>query len=166
MMRTSARKSLFVFSSSISMYNVDTANFCTCELSALGWSNLLSVLSLLLCLPLHHAHYKFSVIRIKCLVTTAPGRNIWGKPRITIFQLISFSIAQITQLEITVQILCFWTLSIVLSLSKTPSCLFFKTQRFGDWIRLRLQVKPTLLGPIDGVSPCLRVPVPAPRSGT
>jgi hypothetical protein len=32
------------------------------------------------------------------------------------------------------QILCFWTLSIVLSSSKTPSCLFFKTQRFGDWI--------------------------------
>jgi hypothetical protein len=33
-----------------------------------------------------------------------------------------------------VQILRFWTLSIVLSLSKTPSCLYFKTQRFGDWI--------------------------------
>jgi hypothetical protein len=25
----------------------------------------------------------------------------------------------------------FWALSIVLSLSKTPPCLFFKTQRFG-----------------------------------
>jgi hypothetical protein len=32
------------------------------------------------------------------------------------------------------QILRFWTLSIVLSLSKTQPCLFFKTQRFGDWI--------------------------------
>jgi hypothetical protein len=31
------------------------------------------------------------------------------------------------------QILCLWTLSIVLFLSKTPSCLCFKTQRFGDW---------------------------------
>jgi hypothetical protein len=33
-----------------------------------------------------------------------------------------------------VHILCFWTLSVVLSLSKISSCLFFKTQRFGDWI--------------------------------
>jgi hypothetical protein len=32
------------------------------------------------------------------------------------------------------QILCFWILSIVLSLSKTPSCLFFKTQRFRVWV--------------------------------
>jgi hypothetical protein len=31
-------------------------------------------------------------------------------------------------------IFCFWTISIVFSLSKTPSCLFFKTRRFGDWI--------------------------------
>jgi hypothetical protein len=28
------------------------------------------------------------------------------------------------------QILCFWTLSIILFLSKTPPCLYFKTQRF------------------------------------
>jgi hypothetical protein len=28
----------------------------------------------------------------------------------------------------------FWTLSIILFLSKTLSCLYFKTQRFGDWI--------------------------------
>jgi hypothetical protein len=34
----------------------------------------------------------------------------------------------------TVQILCFWTLCIVLFLSKTPSCLCLRTQRFGDWI--------------------------------
>jgi hypothetical protein len=34
---------------------------------------------------------------------------------------------------IPVQILRFWTLSIVLSLSKTSSCLSFKTQHFGDW---------------------------------
>jgi hypothetical protein len=29
------------------------------------------------------------------------------------------------------QVLCFWTLSIVLSLSKTLYCLFCKTKRFG-----------------------------------
>jgi hypothetical protein len=33
-----------------------------------------------------------------------------------------------------VQILRFWTLSIVLSLFKMLSCFSFKTQRFGDWI--------------------------------
>jgi hypothetical protein len=33
-----------------------------------------------------------------------------------------------------VQILCSWTLSIFLPLSKTPSRLFFKILRFGDWI--------------------------------
>jgi hypothetical protein len=33
-----------------------------------------------------------------------------------------------------VQLLCSWTLSIVSSLSKMLSCLYFKTQRFGDWI--------------------------------
>jgi hypothetical protein len=33
-----------------------------------------------------------------------------------------------------VQMLCFCTLSIVLSLSKKPSCLFFKTQGCGNWI--------------------------------
>jgi hypothetical protein len=32
-----------------------------------------------------------------------------------------------------VQILCFWTLSIILFLSKTSSCLYFKTH-FGHWI--------------------------------
>jgi hypothetical protein len=31
-----------------------------------------------------------------------------------------------------VKLLCFWTLFIVLFLSETPSCLYFKTQRFGD----------------------------------
>jgi hypothetical protein len=50
--------------------------------------------------------------------------------------------------------LCFWTLSIVLSLSKntvlTLSCLFFKQQRFGDWI-----LSPELyrLGPTEQVLP-------------
>jgi hypothetical protein len=32
-----------------------------------------------------------------------------------------------------IQILCFWTLSIVLFLSKTPSYFYLKTQRFEDW---------------------------------
>jgi hypothetical protein len=30
------------------------------------------------------------------------------------------------------QIVCFWTLSFVLFLCKTPSCLYFKIRRFGD----------------------------------
>jgi hypothetical protein len=40
-----------------------------------------------------------------------------------------------TEMFVTlVQILRIWTLSIVLSLPKTLAYLFFKTQRFGDWI--------------------------------
>jgi hypothetical protein len=35
------------------------------------------------------------------------------------------------------------TISIVLFLSKTPSSFYLKTQRFWDWIILRLQAKPT-----------------------
>jgi hypothetical protein len=36
---------------------------------------------------------------------------------------------------VLVQILCFWTLSIVTALSKKHRpAYFFKTQRFGDWI--------------------------------
>jgi hypothetical protein len=34
----------------------------------------------------------------------------------------------------SVRILRFWTLSIDLFISKTPSCLYFKTRRFGYWI--------------------------------
>jgi hypothetical protein len=56
-----------------------------------------------------------------------------------------------------------WTLSIILFLSKTPSSLYFKTQRLGDWILSRLQVKPNQLGQIDRARPYLRTPVPAPR---
>jgi hypothetical protein len=37
----------------------------------------------------------------------------------------------------SLQILCFWTLSIVLPLSKTPFYLFFKTQCFGDRIQFQ-----------------------------
>jgi hypothetical protein len=46
-----------------------------------------------------------------------------------------------------VQILNFWTLSIVLSLSKTPSCLCFKTQRFGDGILSPSSGKTYSIGP-------------------
>jgi hypothetical protein len=62
-----------------------------------------------------------------------------------------------------IQILRFWTLSIVLFISKTSSCLYFKTQCFGDWLYLCLQVKPTQFGPLDRVSLYLRTPVAAPR---
>jgi hypothetical protein len=51
-----------------------------------------------------------------------------------------------------VQILRFWTLSIILSLSKTSSCLSSKRQRFGDWILLKLlsSVQSIEIVPISG----------------
>jgi hypothetical protein len=49
------------------------------------------------------------------------------------------------------QILHFWTLSIILSLSKASPCLFFKP-RFGDWILSLYQVRPAQLGSIDKAS--------------
>jgi hypothetical protein len=48
---------------------------------------------------------------------------------------------------VLVQILCFWTLSIVFSLTKTSSCLFFKIQRFGDWILSSYSGKTYSFGP-------------------
>jgi hypothetical protein len=62
-----------------------------------------------------------------------------------------------------VQILCFWTLSMVLSLSKNRPVYFWKHNVSKTGFCLRLQVKPTQLGPIDRASPYLRTPVPAPR---
>jgi hypothetical protein len=44
-------------------------------------------------------------------------------------------------------ILGFLTLSIVLSLSKTSSCLSFKTERFGDWILSPSSRKAYSVGP-------------------
>jgi hypothetical protein len=64
-----------------------------------------------------------------------------------------------------VQILCFWSLSIVLSLSKSRSFHFSKHNVSDTGFCLRLQVKPTQLGLIDRASPYLRTPVPAPRWG-
>jgi hypothetical protein len=49
---------------------------------------------------------------------------------------------------ILIKLLCFWTLSIVLS--------SFKTHFSGTGVCLRLQVEPTHLGPIDKASPYLR----------
>jgi hypothetical protein len=54
------------------------------------------------------------------------------------------------------EVLRFWTLSIVLFVSETQFRLYFKTQRFGDWILPQLHVKPQL-GPIDRASPYLRI---------
>jgi hypothetical protein len=54
-----------------------------------------------------------------------------------------------------VQILCFWTLSIVLPLSKNHPVYFSKHNVSETGFCLRLQVKPTQLGPIDRASPCL-----------
>jgi hypothetical protein len=42
---------------------------------------------------------------------------------------------------------------------KTLFCLFFKTQRFGDWILSPSSVKSAQLGPISRPSPYLRDPV-------
>jgi hypothetical protein len=64
------------------------------------------------------------------------------------------------------QVLCFWTLSIVLSLSKNRR-VYFSTHNVSETgFCLRLQVEPTQLGPIDRATPYLRTPVPAPRWGT
>jgi hypothetical protein len=53
-----------------------------------------------------------------------------------------------------IQLLCFWTLYIAL--------LLFKKHNVSDTgFSLRLQVKPTEMGPIDRASPYLRPPVPA-----
>jgi hypothetical protein len=46
-------------------------------------------------------------------------------------------------------IIFFWTLSIALFL--------FKTQRYGDWFYLRLQVEPAQLGPNDKTTPYIRI---------
>jgi hypothetical protein len=58
-----------------------------------------------------------------------------------------------------VQILCFWTLSIVLSLSKKRPDYFSKHNVSETGFCLRLQVKPTQLGPIDRASPYLRTSI-------
>jgi hypothetical protein len=54
-----------------------------------------------------------------------------------------------------VQVWCFWTLPIVLYLSKTPSCLYFKT-KFRRLDSVSVFRRPTQLSPIDRASPCLR----------
>jgi hypothetical protein len=55
---------------------------------------------------------------------------------------------QILKLLPSLQILCFWTSSIILlSLSKTPSCLYYKTQRFRDWILSPSSGKALSIGP-------------------
>jgi hypothetical protein len=60
------------------------------------------------------------------------------------------------KLYIAVQILFFWTLFIVLFLSKSLTC-FIKNYNISETgFCLRLQVKPTQLGPIDIASPYLR----------
>jgi hypothetical protein len=46
-----------------------------------------------------------------------------------------------------VEILCFWTLSIALFLSKSPFSSHFKTQRFGDWILSPSSGKTYSVGP-------------------
>jgi hypothetical protein len=64
-----------------------------------------------------------------------------------------------------VQLLCFWTLSIVLSLSKKRHPVYFSKHNVSETgFCIRLQVKPQL-GLIDRANPYLRTPLPAPRWG-
>jgi hypothetical protein len=63
-----------------------------------------------------------------------------------------FVMKQVHDLEVCdddtlVQALYFWTISIVLFLSKTPFSLCFQTQRFGDWILFPSSAKTYLVGP-------------------
>jgi hypothetical protein len=58
--------------------------------------------------------------------------------------------------DMKVQILCFWTISIVLSLSKSRPVYFSKHNVSETGFCLRLQVRPIQLGPIDRASPYLR----------
>jgi hypothetical protein len=55
------------------------------------------------------------------------------------------------------QILCFWTLSIVLFCLKHRPVYFSKPNVSETGFSLRLKVKPTQLGPIDRASPYLRM---------
>jgi hypothetical protein len=60
------------------------------------------------------------------------------------------------QSVIFLQVLCFWTLSIILSLSKNRPVYFSKYSVSVSAFYLLLQVKPTQLGPIDRANPYLR----------
>jgi hypothetical protein len=64
--------------------------------------------------------------------------------------------------EIYVQILCFWTLSIVLSLSKNNVLFIFQNNMLETGFCLCLQVEPSQLGPIDRATPYLQTPLPTP----
>jgi hypothetical protein len=67
----------------------------------------------------------------------------------------------IKRLIVLIQILCFWTLSIVQSLSKNIVLLILQNTNVSETgFCLRLQVKPTQFHPIDRVSPYLRTPKP------
>jgi hypothetical protein len=62
----------------------------------------------------------------------------------------------VVTLFIIIQILCFWTLSIVFVYRH----LYFSKHNVSETgFCLRLQVKSAQLGPIDRASPCLRTPV-------
>jgi hypothetical protein len=65
-----------------------------------------------------------------------------------------------------VQILRFWTLSIILSCLKCRPVSLSKHKVSETGFCLRLQVKPTQLAPIDRASPYLRTPVSLSRWGT
>jgi hypothetical protein len=78
--------------------------------------------------------------------------TVWMRAQLVSVKLLEFTttlqVRALSYLRILIQILYFWTLSIVLFL--------FKTQRFGVEFCLRLQVKPTKLDPTERASPDLR----------
>jgi hypothetical protein len=63
---------------------------------------------------------------------------------------------------ILTEILYFWTLPIVLILSKTLSHLYLKHNVSETGFCIHFQAKPTQLGPVDRASPYFQTPLPTP----
>jgi hypothetical protein len=86
-----------------------------------------------------------------------------GQPKhdLSIREPISLNFLNTFPTTLCVQILCFWTLSIGLSLSKNTALFILQNKVSETGYCLRLQVKPTQLGLVDRASPDLQTPVPA-----
>jgi hypothetical protein len=83
-----------------------------------------------------------------------PSHKVWVTKLQT--KLTDYSAKWLTK-KTWLQILCFWTLSIVLSLSKNNILFIFQNNVPETGFCLLLQVKPTQLGPIGKASPYLRM---------
>jgi hypothetical protein len=80
-------------------------------------------------------------------------------------KLIYVSESEVIKQKKKVQILCFGHYPCPVFIYKHHPVYFSKQNVSDNGFCLRLQVKPTQLGPIDKTSPYLRTPVPAPRWG-